>query len=200
MKKTQTGFTLLDLLVTLAVFAIVVAIGIPGLNQYVEANRSASQNNLIVGTLTTARSEAIKRGIHVVVCASSNSTASIPACDTNQWELGWIFFADMDQDGVFTPAPGGKDVLLGVSPKLNGGITIRTLYFANQGKLTFYPNGALAPSDKPGTFKICSQDAVSNAKKARAVNVFSSGLINIASDTDKNYIVNDINNQDVACP
>jgi len=198
--KNAYGLTLVELLVTLAVLAIVIAIGIPSLNRYAESNRSASQTNLIVGTLASARSEAIKRGVDVTICASKNPTTA-PGCDTAQWELGWIVFADNDQDGVYTAGP-NKDVLLGVSGQLTGGLTMRSVGFDDLTKIRIQSNGTIRDTTgdgaNKGTFKICTQDA--DAKKAKAINVTTLGLTSNAKDTDSNYIVNDINGNDVACP
>ena len=196
MKKSQTGFTLIDLVVTISVIAFVAAIGTAGFKKFIEANLSASQNNLIVGTLSDARVEAIKRGTRVVACGSTNGTA----CDTTNWESGWIVFTDMDSNGAFNPPPVGTDTLLGVNTSLKGGIKLRTVN--NAGAVIFLPNGALGPSGVAvnDTFQICTQDAVANPKLARAVNILISGLITVAKDTDSNGTVNDINGNDVVCP
>ncbi|MBI1424656.1 MAG: prepilin-type N-terminal cleavage/methylation domain-containing protein [Gammaproteobacteria bacterium] len=191
----RLGFTLIELLITIAVIAVVIALGIPGLNQYAERNRSASQTNLIVGTIANARAEAIKRGIDVTICASSTPTAATPSCDTAQWELGWIVFADKDQNGNYDTGA-NKDVLLGVSDKLGSGLTLRSVGFTDLTKIRVQSNGAIRGT--AGTFKICTQDA--DAKKAKGINVSTLGLTSTAQDTDSNNIVNDINGNDVTCP
>jgi type IV fimbrial biogenesis protein FimT len=201
MQKQQTGFTLIDLLVTLAVLAIVIAIGVPGLQTITESNRAASQNNLIPGTLMNSRLEAIKRGSDVTICASTNPTAAVPVCDTNQWEKGWIVFADKDQDGVYTPGP-NNDTLLGVSDKLSGGLTLRTVGFDDPNRVRIQANGAVRDLNgdgvSRGTFVMCTQDA--DPKKARAINVSNLGLTSNALDTNSDNIVNDVNGNNVTCP
>lgn len=197
--KTKHGFTLIELIVLVAVVSFLVAVGTPSLQRFAEANREAAQTNLISGTLSTARSEAIKRGVNVTVCGSTNSTAAIPACDTAQWELGWIVFADMNNNGDFD---NGTDELLGISEGLHGGLTMRTIDFDDPIRVRVQPNGGIRDTDgdgnSNGTFKICSQDG--DVTKARGVNVSNTGRVSIAHDTDSDKTINDINNVNVTCP
>lgn len=200
MRKTHTGFTLIELLITLAVLAIVIAVGVPSLQRMTETNRGAAQNNLIRGSINAARSEAIKRGVNVIMCESGNSTTAAPTCSGNpDWDSGWILFVDSDSSGNYS----GGDSLLGVSAGLTGGLTLRAIDNTNQAlsKIIFMPNGGLKLADgsTPSvTFKVCTADA--DTKKARAINMLPSGLINVAKDTNANSIVNDVTGNDVNCP
>ena len=202
MNKTQTGFTLIELIITLAVVAIAVAIGVPSLQRITESNRGASQNNLIRGSLADARNIAINRGMNVVLCGSDNSTTGTPSCDTADWEKGWIIFADVNKDNKFVAAD--NDTLLGASGGLAGGLTLRAIDQddTSLNKVIFLPSGALGPDGgaKNISFKVCTPDA--DTKKARAINIIVSGLMNNAMDTDAtpDSIVNDVTTNNVACP
>ncbi len=79
------GFTLIELLVTLAVAAILLTVAVPNYQMFVMNSRMASQANEIVGALSLARSEAVKRGAQVSVCASSNGSTC-----TGSWTQGWV--------------------------------------------------------------------------------------------------------------
>ncbi len=95
------GFTLVELLVTLAIGAILLAIAIPGYAFLINASRLTAVTNDLVSALHLARSEAIKRGMRVTVCKTSNATAATPACDTTaSWQQGWLVFADGGTRGV----------------------------------------------------------------------------------------------------
>lgn len=85
----QRGFTLLELMVTLAVAAIIVTVGIPGMRQLIQNNRAATSANNLVSAMQMARSEALKRGSNVTVCASSDG-----ATCTGTWPQGWIVATD----------------------------------------------------------------------------------------------------------
>ncbi len=85
--RRQRGFTLMELMVTVAVLAIVFAVGVPGFQNVLQNNRVAANTNDLVTALNLARSEASRRGARVTVCSSENGNA----CDANPaWGSGWI--------------------------------------------------------------------------------------------------------------
>ena len=75
----RRGFTLVELLIVLAVGSILLAIAIPGYAFLVNASRLATVTNDLVTVLHLARSEAIKRGVRVTVCKTGNAGAATPA-------------------------------------------------------------------------------------------------------------------------
>jgi type IV fimbrial biogenesis protein FimT len=197
--KRSTGFTLIELMVTIAVIVVLLALGVPKMQQYATSNRTVAQLNRISGDLALARSEAIKRGSSATVCASDDSTTSTPSCSgTNAWEDGWIAFADLNNDGAFN----GTDVLISVAEALPGGLTMRTADFDDAAVVRFRANGAVADTDgdgdSDGTFTVCDSDGT--LKKARALNVSNLGRTSVATDTDGDDIVNDVTTANVGCP
>ena len=137
------GFTLIELIVTLAVVAIVLVTGIPALNQMTDNNRLVSQINSIAGSLSLARSEAIKTGSVVTVCASSDSAT----CNVTTWESGWIVFTDVDKDNV---VDSGTDTIIKIEGALNGGTTLRLTNYDVAGIYQFLPDGSSRDRDLSG--------------------------------------------------
>jgi type IV fimbrial biogenesis protein FimT len=111
MKKAATGFTLMDLLVTLTVLGILVAVGIPSFSSVIRNNRIAAHTNELVAALTYARSEAMKRGDVVAVCPSEDGET---CADSNDWSTGWFVFVDNNVDG----ARDADEILLQVWPAI----------------------------------------------------------------------------------
>ena len=116
MKKqmSQAGFTLIELMVTVAVAIIVLAIGIPMYDSMLANNRAVSQSNMFVTAMNLAKSEAISQNLPVAVCANASATNTTEAtltCSSSggtDWANGWFVFQDIDRDGV---KDGGETVL-----------------------------------------------------------------------------------------
>lgn len=108
MQGQARGFTVVELMVTLAVLAIVMAFAIPGFQSMINDNRLSSASNELIANLQTARMEAIRRGRRVVVCASANPNEGSAATCATAGIHGWITFVDEDTDGDF----GAGDTLL----------------------------------------------------------------------------------------
>ena len=92
--KKHTGFTLVELMITLVLVAILATIGVPSFMSLIANNRLTTQANELVSSLNLARSEAIKRNTRVTVCRSSTGTS----CG-GTWSNGWIVFVDAGTAG-----------------------------------------------------------------------------------------------------
>lgn len=106
-KKTpyQQGFTLIEVLMTTSIAAIMLSIAAPNFTTLIKNTRMTSAVNEFIGVLYLSRSEAIKRGKTVTLCKSSNGTACIT---TGNWEQGWVVFEDKNNDAVIDV---GEDVI-----------------------------------------------------------------------------------------
>lgn len=88
------GFTLIELMVTVTIMAILAAIAAPSFNEALLSNKLASYANTFVASAQLARGEAIKRNARVVVCRAASASGCAASGD---WQQGWIVFSD---DGV----------------------------------------------------------------------------------------------------
>jgi type IV fimbrial biogenesis protein FimT len=94
----QRGFTLIELMVTVAVLAILVMLAAPSFRNAIMNVRMSAQVNDLMSDLALARSEAIKRNLTVIVCPS---VAPHTACSGQDFKVGWMVFADADNDGTW---------------------------------------------------------------------------------------------------
>jgi type IV fimbrial biogenesis protein FimT len=89
--KTSAGFTMTELVITMSIAAILMAIGVPSFKYVTTSNRISTEVNGLLGDMQFARSEAIKEGLPVTVCSSTDGAQ----CNGgNNWQGGWIVFLD----------------------------------------------------------------------------------------------------------
>lgn len=97
MTSRLRGFTLIELMVVLAVAAVVLSLGVPGFTDFRRNSRMTAVANDFLGSIQSARSEAIKRQVPVAVCPSENPDAEDAECSDGTF-VGWIVFVDGDND------------------------------------------------------------------------------------------------------
>ena len=149
------GFTLIELMVTVAIGAILTAIAIPAFNAFVLNDRDSAQINSLVYSFSYARSEAIKRDLAtgVTVCPSANgSTCS----GTTAWSGGWLV--------VYTDPNTLRPVVLQAVPALAGSNRVTPAGGATTG-ITFLSSGMAAPpTAQPLQIRVCDTRGASFAR------------------------------------
>jgi type IV fimbrial biogenesis protein FimT len=94
MRNQSGGFSLLELILGLAIGAILLGIAVPSFTAIIRQNRIANETNEFMVTISLARSEAVKRGVRISICSSN---AAQTACSgANDWSNGWLLFTDSD--------------------------------------------------------------------------------------------------------
>lgn len=139
-ERRDAGYTMMELLMSLTIAAILAAIAIPGFKYVTSSNRIATEVNGLLGDLLFARSEAVKEGQTVTVCASSSPYA---ACSgTANWAAGWIVFLDTNN----SKNPTGQAIVR-VQPAFSGTDTFvaapATFHAITYNRLGYAPTGAV---------------------------------------------------------
>ena len=119
----QGGFTLIEILITLVIAAIVLGIGIPSFTEFSRSSRLSSDFKQTLGDLVYARSEAVVRNAPIAMCPSVNQSTCSNSTD---WNTGWIMFVD-DGNGSGTAAnrvKDGTEQLLRIGEKKAAGFTV----------------------------------------------------------------------------
>lgn len=174
LKRGQRGLTLIELMVTLAVLGIVIAVAVPSFSTMISNNRALALGEDLVGALSYARSEAVKRSGNVTLCASKNGAA----CD-GAWTDNWIVIVDgATSEGA--PAPIVSEVLrqwpvsdtsAAVSAINQGGANIGFVRFTGKGMLGF-------PVAGRATINVSSSGCTANSGRQLTLGV--AGVLSVA--------------------
>jgi type IV fimbrial biogenesis protein FimT len=95
--KQTSGFSVIELMVTVSILAILVALATPSFRNFTSSTRVTTANNDLVTALNLARSESTRRSVPVTVCASADGTT---CGDNTNWASGWIVFQNPGAPGV----------------------------------------------------------------------------------------------------
>ena len=162
----ERGFTLTELLVTLAIAGILAMIGAPAMGNLLARTRDASTEAMVANTLRHARSAAVMRNARVLVCPSRDGRRCNPGDD---WQHGWIVAKDADGDGQ----PDAEVPLIFAQAAMPVGT--RVITSTGRGQLAFHPNGGAGGSN--ARFTICH----ANARAGKEVIVANSGRVRLGS-------------------
>ncbi len=180
MLRTQRGLTAIELLVTIAILAILIGIAAPSMTRFIAQWRVSNALNALTGSLRLARTEAIARARPVVLCGVASDTSTSCQSSTGDTGLasGWIVFVDVDSSTSFS----ANDELLLRQVALTGIAGIEPTG-SSVGRFTFYPNG-LSSTARGFNVDAAGFDTAGTPSWARkAICIAKSGRIRYVADS-----------------
>jgi len=192
--KHASGFTLLELMITVFIAAILLGFGIPNFREFQRNNAIAAAVNDLVSATLAARAQALNRQVPVTLCANSGTEAA-PVCSPTGAGANGRFFVWVDENGnvdvngtpIITDATDGNavlnvgEVVLLARPAPGGTLNV----FANTGVVSYGPNGfrrlaITGLAAQPPTFNILYCDergnrTTSTGSTARVVRIDPTG-------------------------
>lgn len=185
----QNGFSLIELMVTLAIAAIVLSIAVPSYQTAVQNNRRTTATNELATALQLARSTAVSQRVVTIVCKSPDGATCPTGAGSGDWTQGWMVFTDPNDNGSMD----GGETLIRVHGALSGNAT----FIGNNNvvnRVSFSPQGLARGSN--GTITHCD---ARGAADASALVISVGGQVRHATDTDGDGTV-DLNGANVTCP
>lgn len=178
---TYRGFTLIEMLVVLALIAILISLSTPLSNIY-RQNRVSTNVQGFVGALNVARTEAVSRRVPVSICVPSRTTTNgvtTISCepqvdDTTNWSNGWIVFTDTTGNGncVFEPGntPNADQIISEQSPMGDG----FKFGFNSASCISYTPEGVVTATST-GVWTLCDPSRKTAFK--RGIDISLSGRV-----------------------
>jgi len=169
--RACSGFTLYELLLSLAVAAVALSIGVPSVTSIIQQNQLASSINTLVRSLNLARAEAVTRGKNVVICRSTTANTPSPNCNSgsSNWSEGWIVFENSDNDSP--PARDAGEPVLHVFAGMDGKFLLdSSTVFDNA--ISFNATGDVGSN---GEFVLCKDN---DTYYSRSITVDRTGNVN----------------------
>ena len=169
------GFTLIEMLVVLALIAIIVTLSTPLSNIY-KHNRVSTQVQEFVSALNVARNEAVSRGIPVSICISDGQTPADCADNAGaimDWAAGWLVFSDSNSNCAIDA--GDNDTVINQRSSLTNGFSLRV----DDHQCIQYTATGITP-DTSGLWTLCDPSAAANLK--RGINISVSGRAQILDE------------------
>lgn len=159
------GFSLVEMLTTMSILAILLVVASPGLASLTSANALSSAQSELAAAMMLARGEAMKRGTQIGL------TATAPVAGT-EFTGGWTIFVDSNGNGLYDVG----EVIVRQQPAYRTNVRISTA--SGTTTLAFNSRGFLVPSSLV-TFTLCS----SAASKGYRLRVEPVGLADVAETT-----------------
>ena len=166
--KKNSGFTLLELIMVLALVAVVMTFAIPAMRTFTLNDRLTTNINVLIGHLAYARSEALTQSAQVVVCTSDDGLTC-----SGTWTDGWIVFVDFDSDNALTAG----DQIIRTHQLLGGN---NTLSSTGIGAQIVYDNRGFVNAASVGSIQLCDDRSGPYGKTVRVTNT---GRVRLETDT-----------------
>jgi type IV fimbrial biogenesis protein FimT len=136
--RGAAGFNMVELLVVTTLASILMAIAVPSYRYVTNSSRVSSEVNNLLGDMMLARAEAIRQGLPVTICPSTDGATC--SALTTDWSRGWIVFTDFNADGTVETDAANNDTVLRYQQKFSSTDTFTTTNATNN-YVTFNRDG-----------------------------------------------------------
>lgn len=169
-RRPVRGFTLIEMMVTLAIVAVLAMVAVPNFIAFQRNSELTSMANNLVGAMNMARTESMKRNTNTLVAPTSGT----------DWAGGWRVFVDVNRDGTFNAG----DILVNTYPALPSYIEVA----ASNSQALFNGSGYSFDSGVPSnlTISIARNDvpAGETLDQTRRIKVATTGRVRSCKGTD----------------
>ena len=183
--RTSSGLSLIELMIALGVAALLASLASPGFARFIAGQRATATMNDFAAAIAIARSTAIIRRSHVVLCPGTERCGR-----RNSWQDGALVFADDNRNG----RRDADERLITRVPGFEHG-SVRWRSFRNRTAIRFTPRGLTDWQN--GHFVYCPANGDARAARMLIVNV--AGRVRVARDKDHNGIREGADGRDLTC-
>ncbi len=196
-REAARGLSIVEVMVVLALAAILASVAIPSLQGTMQMNRLETASNQFVAALSMARSEAVKQGARVTVCpAAAGLPCPLVTVYPTDWSQGWNVCCTPSSNPAATAAvPTNPPAAVTSSGPLAAPMTL----WGNVSAITFDPMGRLPVGTSAGDFLFCV-DGV-DAKNSRGITIVARGRVHmdLPSEHVNRYPMDDLGNPMSSC-
>jgi len=202
----QLGFTLLELLITVAISALLITIAAPSFQDYIAKNKVQTEARKLQSDISFARSEAVTGSKYISICASTDGKSCNGSSD---WSGGWIVFEDVGNNSNFanidTNNSAGEKVLrytqqlksIDIEATDTGGEGILGMMFSPRGYMDGLRRSNTDTAISRATIKVCEPGG--NVSHARAILMEMTGRSMGSNDNDSNGVHEDAAGSNLSC-
>jgi type IV fimbrial biogenesis protein FimT len=183
LRRHSFGLTLVELMITVSIMAILAAIATPSFRHTIATSRLTSATGELMNSLTRARAEALRVGMRVTACKSDNSSTACSSSASVGWENGWVVFQDPTRSTTTVTIDSAETVTFVAQPlptgikALGDSNMVDYLSFAADGRPRLY-SGTFATAGS--RIRVCSTStALTNDTRAREIVLLPTGRMTV---------------------
>jgi prepilin-type N-terminal cleavage/methylation domain-containing protein len=182
-KRTQLAFTLMELMVVLAIAGVLLTLTVPNIQKFIKNNKMTAVANDMITALALARNESIKLQQPVALCASADAKTANPTCTVGTFSSGWVVFVDVNNNGLHDNGERVVSAHEALDPQISsGGNNSYLVSYAATGFTQTSPGGRVTTTQMAICDDRHNTATLGTLSAARAVTINPTGRARVTRD------------------